>query len=48
MFKLIQRWLHTRREARLYAEMSRGINRDRARMRVLMPYKARKDRGRTL
>jgi hypothetical protein len=37
MLEAIRQWLKSRRDKKLYADMSRSINRDREKMRPIMP-----------
>jgi hypothetical protein len=43
MFEALRQWLWQRRERRLYADMSRRINRDRDKMRTIMPFRIGED-----
>lgn len=43
MLEVIRQWLWARREKKLYADMSRRINRDRDKMRTIMPLRVRSD-----
>jgi len=43
MFEAIRQWLWQRRERQLYADMSRRINRDRDKMRPIMPFRMGED-----
>ena len=43
MLEAIRQWLWARREKKLYADMSRRINRDRDKMRPIMPFRIGED-----
>ena len=43
MFEAIRQWLWQRRDRQLYADMSRSINRDRDKMRPVMPFRVGED-----
>ena len=43
MLEAIRQWLKSRRDKKLYADMSRRINRDRDKMRTIMPFRIGED-----